>query len=743
MLSGTQILKHKGHRSRRWPDSAWLSLIVMFLLIAPSLADEPRADDDANEQQEKRIQITSRGNATVDLEVLLGLVATELNLQIAHTNVSLRGKSVAVQGQAGLKRDELLPFFETVLRMNDLALVDMEKTGWKQIVPLNQVKELAKPVQQVPDKGNHAVIQSFKIDHADMAQVESAVRQFLTPQGSTLLSMREQNMLLIVDFSYNMQRVEQLIKVLDQAGPKRQIEFYQAKHLEPQALAASVTPLLQSIASDARAGKSIEIKVIERSRQLAFVGQAEQIAAARELANKLDVDQGIETKVYQFTHVTPDRVDRLARELIGPEEVRRAFRSTVDRDGGLLVIAGTDATHAIVADLKRDLDRPLASSQSPVRSYKLVNAKAADVLSTIESLHGENGLESIEISRANGDADSSDPSRETNPSAATGSNRLQPLSNLDKNQAGRVVADENTNSIIVVASPEVQQVYERLILLLDKRRPQVLIEAVIVTLDTSNSFSLGVEIGTDATFGNNDNRVVTFSSFGIGDPDVDTGSIALRPGVGFNGAMVAPDAATVIVRAVTGHGRSKVLAAPKILVNDNATGTIANVNEAPTTSVNASDTVATTSFSGFASAGTTINVTPHISEGDYLHLEYSVELSAFEGQGSDGVPPPRQRNTISSTVTVPDGYTIIIGGINREDEADARTGIPILDRIPLVKDLTSSQSRNKSQATLFVFLRPIILRDDQFEDLKFLSESEVARAGLPSDFPQSEALLVQ
>ncbi|MFN9977449.1 MAG: secretin N-terminal domain-containing protein, partial [Phycisphaerae bacterium] len=64
----------------------------------------------------------------------------------------------------------------------------------------------------------------------------------------------------------------------------------------------------------------------------------------------------------------------------------------------------------------------------------------------------------------------------------------------------QVSVDPNTNSIIVIADRSVQQVYEELIKSLDRRRPQVMLEAKIVILDTTDDFSLGVEVsGGDRT----------------------------------------------------------------------------------------------------------------------------------------------------------------------------------------------------------------------------------------------------
>jgi general secretion pathway protein D len=306
-----------------------------------------------------------------------------------------------------------------------------------------------------------------------------------------------------------------------------------------------------------------------------------------------------------------------------------------------------------------------------------------------------------------------------------------------------LTSDPNTNTIIVVAPPHVQRVYEQLIAILDKRRPQVMIEVILVTLDTSNNFSLGVQIGGSDTFDNGRGKVVTFSSFGLGDPETDTGSFTLSPGVGFNGIVLSPDWANVVVRALAGSGRSEVLSAPRVLVNDNATASLASIAEAPFTSINASDTVATTSFAGYASAGTTINVTPHISEGNHLQLTYSVELNSFTGEGSSTSPPPRQTNNISSEITIPNGHTVIVGGLTRRDRSSSESKVPFLGEIPILKHLVSSQSRNRNQSTLFVFLRPVILRDDDFEDLKYLSEKDLAEAKLPGNYPESTPMVMQ
>src|SRR4030095_1078600 len=80
-----------------------------------------------------------------------------------------------------------------------------------------------------------------------------------------------------------------------------------------------------------------------------------------------------------------------------------------------------------------------------------------------------------------------------------------------------VTADVNTNSTIVIADPAVQQMYQDLIKRLDERRPQVQIECTIVTLDTTDGQTFGVDIAKLGGF--DTSQLLTFSSFGVSTVD--------------------------------------------------------------------------------------------------------------------------------------------------------------------------------------------------------------------------------
>jgi type IV pilus assembly protein PilQ len=221
--------------------------------------------------------------------------------------------------------------------------------------------------------------------------------------------------------------------------------------------------------------------------------------------------------------------------------------------------------------------------------------------------------------------------------------------------------------------------------------------------------------------------------------------MTLKPGSGFNSVLMNPGKLDVVIKALASSGRTKVLSAPKVLVNDNATATLASISESPFTSINHGETTETTSFGGYASAGTTISVTPHISDDEYLQLKYSLSLGSFTGEagGSGAIPPPRQTNDLTSEITIPNGHAVIVGGLTREDVSETTTKIPWIGDLPIIKHAFRNQVDTDSKSTLFVFVRPVILRDDQFEDLKYISDKEIAAAKLPPIYPESEPILVE
>ncbi|MEW6747321.1 MAG: hypothetical protein AB1486_31710 [Planctomycetota bacterium] len=127
-----------------------------------------------------------------------------------------------------------------------------------------------------------------------------------------------------------------------------------------------------------------------------------------------------------------------------------------------------------------------------------------------------------------------------------------------------------------------------------------------------------------------------------------------------------------------------------------------------------------------------------------LFLEYAVSLSSFVGEASDpDLPPPRQQNHLQSMATIPDGFTVALGGLEVESETEAISKIPLLGDIPLLGELFKSRSRSRSHSRFFVFIRPSVLRHESFEDLKHLSAPALREPGLGDGWPQVEPRVIR
>lgn len=748
-------------------------------------------------------QVTLHFPDNVPLKLLIDYVSTRLGVNILYDE-QVGNKQVTIKAPTKVPVASLMGVLESALKMKGLVIVDAEQPGWKRIVVAQNLPAVALPPGEAAHAAAASpVVQIFRLQHVSAQKADQMIKPFLTPTASNTLALHDGKTLIVTDYAGNLSRVASLITTIDRPGAAVEVRFVAVKNLEAQQAAQQLTQVLtakqkaqsQGPVGVAASGSNVEILTDARTNQLIFVGSASQITDASDLLKSIDSPLGLTTKVFSFHTASAERADRLVKQLIGDLAAKQLYKSAVDRDSNLLIVSSTPEILKQVASVKSDLDTQTATpEQSPIRFYKLQNATAGDVLETIRAIEGEQATGSSGSSAGPTSALPTQPSGPNRPPGIAGEPAPPPpmlrspyagggliggaggapgfpggggggLPGVNaatpeqpgtaapsaptksfsfelNGQRARVVADPNTNTIIVVGDPGIQHVYEQLIQSLDRRRPQVLVEATVVTLDAQDSLNLGVEISTMARFGHNA-QAINLSHFGLSTVDANTGNLALTPGLGFNGAVLMPDIADVIIHALKSDTRARVVSAPQILVNDNSTGELTSVAEEPFTSVNASTTVATTSFAGFAQAGTTITVTPHISQGDYLQLEYTVELNSFTGAPTDGIPPPRQTNSVKSKAMIPDGGTIIVGGLRHKEKSTTIDRVPILGEVPWLEYLFSNRSIADNDKAMFVFLRPIILRDDDFHDLKFISGREVAAAQIKGDYPTSEPMLIR
>jgi len=732
----------------------------------------------------------------VELKTLIDAVSRQTGLKIVYDN-KVATKKITIRSPGPIPLESLEALLQSALRMQGLALVDSDIAGWKTVVDAGQKQRLfewgagpAKPGEPVTPPNAPVVTQIVELKYSDPTQVQTAITGLLTPQGGNVIVLPQQRMLIITDFTSILTKVTGLIQLMDRPRDLGQVEFINVEHVDVTSLAEQIVGLMSARPSQAGARETSQqqnnfnVTPDTRSNRLIVIGDSDVVEIIQGLVAKLDVPLGMTTEVYTPQTLSADRLDRLIQNLLGTQRGRQVYQSAVDEEGNLLIATATTETHRKIKELLTRVDgQQSGQKRSRIRFYKLKHIDASEALETIRGIQGEStpppvgepGLGDGRFRVFDGQTIPGPNRPQLLPQQPLGElppppGYVPPLTPAEQQLAlqpnggfpmgaganplqlnsapslmlarANVTADIKTNSIIVMADADVQQIYAELIQQLDQPQPQVLIEAKVVILDTTDNFALGVEIsGGDRTGAK---KLFAFSSYGLSTVNPVNGALSIIPGVGFNGTLVDPDAADVVLRAFTRHKRAKVVSSPRVLVNDNATGTLSSVTEIPFTSVNASQTVSTTSFAGFAQAGTTIEVTPHISEDERLQLKYRITRNDFQGTSTTaGVPPARQTDEILSEVVIPDGHTLIVGGLNRLSENESLDSFPYLENIPVIKHLISNRTSEGRRTSLFIFLKPVILRDDKFEDLKYYSGRDVERATIPPDHPVSLPALIR
>ena len=304
----------------------------------------------------------------------------------------------------------------------------------------------------------------------------------------------------------------------------------------------------------------------------------------------------------------------------------------------------------------------------------------------------------------------------------------------------RVIADKDTNSLLILASPADYDVIEGALKKLDVVRRQVLVEVLLaeVTLDDNLKFGVDWFIrarnNTSGTLGVQflppngrllaaDNRVPIPGGFGAG--------LQL---VNLTGGEVR-----AVLNALGTDGKTQVLASPQIMVLDNEKAEI-KVGDRISVQTSAQSGVSTgtgviSSFQ-YLETGILLAVTPRINSGGMVTLEVNQEVSAaVEGTGGSAINPNPNVSTrnAKTSVVVASGDSIVLGGLIKENNQRTTTGLPLLSKIPVLGALFGNQSFVRNRTELVLVITPRIVNDT--------SQAREATNELRDKLPALEKLL--
>jgi general secretion pathway protein D len=424
----------------------------------------------------------------------------------------------------------------------------------------------------------------------------------------------------------------------------------------------------------------------------------------------------------------------------------QGFKLVADELTGAFVLTATPARHQKVVELLERLDAEAPIEGQPIRTFSTRNRSAVELADVLNRLIGTGFLSpGAPVPGIAPPMSAVTPFPEIVPVLPPVANQATPLPVLvlaaDRSKV-ILTADAVTNTLLATGEAHLLDKVGELVKALDVMTSQVMLEVLILNLSDNDTVDLGVEI---RALKDNSATIILSSLFGLGVPNP-TAPAPPVPSVlsGFTGVVLDPGNYGVLVHALQVLNKGRALNIPKVLVNSNQRATLTSVLQTPFLSTNATNVVATTSFGGTQDAGTTIEVRPQIAQADHLVLEYSIVLSTFVGPSTDpSLPPPRQQNNLKSVATIPDGYTVALGGLETTSETVGTSQVPFLGKLPVIGWLFRSKSAVNSHSRFYVFIRASILRSADFQYLKFMSDVGRHDVDLEPSWPEVEPALIR
>ncbi len=484
---------------------------------------------------------------------------------------------------------------------------------------------------------------------------------------------------------------------------------------------------------------TVYVDADERTNRILMIGLAEQLDDVEELIDTLDVAQQdlrtlipykieyldaeeVKKKLEEFGIIgvrpEPTKSSRITGDLRPPTtttqtprpQTQRLTTTGIQMEGTTESLAGepqvivieainsllvnaTAEQHERIASIISHVDKQRPEGEIPYKIYPLENSSPAHLRGILEQL-----IEETIESRDEED-------------------KIQVEKRRKLEEQITIVDDPNTFSLIVYANKKNQEWISNLIKTLDKRRPQVLIDVTLVEVSRVDLFDLDLDLVGKfprmVTGGIMDsNHINALLQPFAEDRIIETASIS-GEGQGF----YSDRHIQALLKAMNTKSYGRVLAKPKILVNDGQAGTISTTDityvEIEQAIIPEEGNARTLKDFTDYEAGIELIITPNISEGDLLLLKVSMTRSDFGETPVEGAPPNTTASVVDTTVTVPDGQTIILGGMIKLNQTKGGSKVPILGDIPLIGGLFRNTSNTDRSSNLYVFVKANILRPDE------------------------------
>ncbi|OYX49089.1 MAG: type II secretion system protein GspD [Sphingomonas sp. 32-66-10] len=589
--------------------------------------------------------------------------------------------SVTVTSATPLTSAGVWELFLSILRANGFAAVRSGR-AWRIVPAGNAVRDGG--VSSRSASGQELVTRMIRLSNVPSAEAARVVRPLVASFGS-VEPLAQPNAVVVTDYADNVRRVESILRSLDGNGSGMTFATITLRN----GSAPEVAQALQTVLGDAASGGA-RVAADGRSNTIIVRGSPSAVADARRMAASLDTPGGATpmTRVFRLNYADAESVTEVLRGILGQE-----------------------------ATTTNPVARSLSGSRSDPRS-------PTGVLGGLIASGGTSTAETAAAAAAAATAQSAQlgqQSEATPQGFSTPEVTVQPSPDI--------------NAVVVRGTPSTVAAIEAIITDLDVRRPQVLIEAAIAEISGEEAEALAVQLGTSGAALNSVEGAGT--SFNTAGPSL--GAILSALGVpagtllgasqGLVGNVSIGDNFSILVQALGTSTKSNLLSTPQITTLDNKVGEFVAAQQVPF--VTGSILTDSSNVRPYTSierkdVGITLKVLPRINAGDTIRLEVVQEASSIAAtQLSQATDLITNRRAITTTVLADNGQTIVLGGLTSDDYGQVKSQVPILGDIPILGELFKARRETRQKRTLFIFLKPTILRNG--EDAAAIAKAKYAR----------------
>ena len=471
------------------------------------------------------------------------------------------------------------------------------------------------------------------------------------------------------------------------------------------------------------------------SNTLLVTDSADNLRRLEKIIASIDLPRGDEPLIVALRHASAvDVAASLNRLYAGAGGTGGSGQGSLTaiadpRGNRVIVRADNPGQLTKAAGLISEMDQT-GSGLGNIRVVYLKHAEAAKVAQTLRAILATDS-NTAGAATASSAGSPSTPLSSGSASSATGSSST-PAFSSNNNQAALVPgsliqADTASNALIITAPETVFNNLRNVIEMLDRRRAQVYIEALIVELSAESAAEYGVQWQNLSGLGKNSLTAFGGTNFGSNGNNLISASKSIAGvGTGFNfgisnGTVYIPGVGTIsnlgaLAHLLESQVNANILSTPNILTLDNEEAKIIIGKNVPfvTGSYTTTSTTSTTPFQTYErkDVGLTLKVKPQISAGGGVRIQIFQEASSVvDSTASNVAGPTTKKRSMESNVLVDDGNIIVLGGLIEDSSSDSEERVPILGNIPYLGSLFRYRSRDHAKTNMMVFLRPHIIRD--------------------------------